>query len=90
MNTEKLLVKTRRGIRTLESVMRFSKTNTTVRKTTADVYRLKERFKATDYSSGVVVSFQSMRNRLHKYGQQVRRPIRCPPIRYGSRTRQNE
>lgn len=41
-------------------------------------------------SSGVVVSPQTVRNRLHEYGLRARRPIRCPPIRHGNRARRNE
>lgn len=41
-------------------------------------------------TSGVIVSPQTVRNRLHEYGLRARRPIRCPPIRHGNRTRRNE
>lgn len=42
------------------------------------------------FSSGVVVSHQTVRNRLHEYGLPVRRKTRCPPIRYGNRARRNK
>ena len=41
-------------------------------------------------SSGVDVSPQTVRNRLHEYGLRARRPIRCPPIRHGNRARRYE
>lgn len=42
------------------------------------------------FSSDVVVSQQTVRNRLHEYGLRARRPIMCPSICHGNRARRNE